>query len=197
MAKKEQIRDALLNEFQSEEPLMDIELMREVVVKWLDRWNLPQDSQFESWENAINIYPAAENDNRQPYGLRVRIAIKLYTQTNRYLISLLESLAPSDRHEYIITAHVNWTDSERAVCQQVEETYQGQFDDVLKARHVLWAQNFRQKNIEDALSQCAIAILGHELIGHPDESGKGIAIDHTLTHTPEFPKQQETNEVLE
>ncbi len=189
MANKEQIRNTLLNEFRSEEPLMDIKLMRNSLERWLHRWNIPQDSGIVSWNDAINTYPATEEEKQLKAGLRVRIALKLYTRTNRYLISLLESLAPVDRKEYIITAHVNWTDSEKAIYKKVEQTYQGQFDDVLKARHVLWAQNFRISNVEDAITQCVVAILGHELIAEPVDTNKGIPIDHTLTKAPEFPEE--------
>ncbi|MBN2227073.1 MAG: hypothetical protein JW763_06880 [candidate division Zixibacteria bacterium] len=165
MAISDSARKAVLNELKKREPLMDIESVRQELLDWLEQIPFPDYPDASNWRDCIKTFPADENDQDSDSGLRVRLALRLFTAHNRYVVSLMESLDPGSRGVYILTAHVNWKEDERKRQMMVDRGYIGHFDDVLKARHTIWAQTVRRGEIHEGLNACAAAILGNELTG--------------------------------
>ena len=119
--------------------------------------------------------------------MRVRLAVRLNTKAHRYLIAILESLDPNSRGVDFISVYVNWKEDEYRFQQVVESSYAGHFDGTLKAKHTLWAQTFRRRELLDALNSCAVAILGHELIA-PRTDETLDTVKHRPGEIPSFPE---------
>ncbi|MCP4685548.1 MAG: hypothetical protein GY867_08860 [bacterium] len=178
MADIEAIKSAIVDQHQRDLPLMNVEKMREGVLDWLRQIKYPSDSEGASWEDCLRVYPAGESDKSLDSGIKIRITLTLRTAQNTYLISLMECLAPDSREVYILSAHVNWKETEKRFQSSLDKGYLGRFEDVLRARHTVWAQTFRESELPEALNSCALALLGHELVsGHnksSDSDGKAL-----------------------
>jgi hypothetical protein len=81
---------------------------------------------------------------------------------------------------------------DRQVQKMVEESYQGHFDDVLRARHTLWAQTFRLREFSEAITSCFKAILSHELVAEHPTDELITPIKHSLPAVARFPKPDES-----
>jgi hypothetical protein len=166
MADIKAIKKAIVDQHQKELPLMDVEKMRQGVLDWLRQIRYPSGSPGSSWEDLLRVYPTEEGDKQLESGVIIRLALALHTTQNAYLLSLMECLAPDSREVYILCAHVNWKESEKRLQKSLDEGYVGSFEDVLRARHTVWAQTFRESELPEALNSCALALLGRELVAH-------------------------------
>jgi hypothetical protein len=173
-------------------PLMNVAAAREELLKWLSDLKLPSDSSAKSWDELIQVFPALPSEQQETSGVKMRLALRLFTAENTYLISIMECLERDSRGVYLISVHVNWRVQERQVQKMVEESYRGQFDDTLRAKHALWAQTYRTREFPDALSACFKAILSHELkAGHePNESA--TPLNPVQPAVVSFPKAEES-----
>ena len=167
---------------------MDLEAVKKELLKWLAELKLPSGSSAESWKNLVQEFPPQTAEKDLTSGLRVRLALPLCTKENRYLISIMECLEPDSQGVYIISAHVNWKADELMMQKLVDEGYHGRFNDLLKAKHTLWAQTFRPKGLPEALNSCAIAILTNELVARPESRLRVETIPHSQPPSPRFPK---------
>jgi hypothetical protein len=178
-----------LKELRRRLPLMDTALMKKNVLAWLNQFKFPGPTEKISWDDCIREYPVLPEEEELSSGRRLRLAINLYTSSNQYLVSIIECLAPNVRGMYIITVHVNWTKHERRVQRAIDETYKGDFDNGLKARHVLWIQSFEEHGLFSALDACAVAIFGHELTPAMDpEKRRGEPIRFPANTTINIPE---------
>ena len=169
-------RKAVLDELKKREPLMDIESIRSELLDWLEQMPFPDYPDVDGWIKCIRAFPADEGEQESGTGLRIRLAVRLFTSHNRYIISVMESLDPGSRGVYILTAHVNWKEKERKKQMMIDRGYIGHFDDVLKARHTIWAQTVRQGELHEGLNACAAAILGNELTGRCLDDVEGTRV---------------------
>lgn len=179
MSQKEQIAEAILTELQKDLPLMDVSGIKAEMLEWLKQLPLPKGSKAESWDKLILEIPSSENDKELYKGLRIRLSLKLSTASNHYIISIIESLAPSSRNKYIIAVYSGWKKDERILQKQIVEKYNGRFDDTISPKDVIWVQNFESGSLHDALTPCAIAIMGHELCERNEKS-----ISNSISHPP-------------
>lgn len=168
-------------------PLLDLDAVKTELFQWLAELKLPAEAEVSSWEELVREFPA-ELEDKERTGVRVRLALGLCTKENRYLISIMECLDVDSRGVYLISAHVNWKADELKIQKKVDEGYLGHFDDVLRAKHALWAQTFRLQEFTDALGRCAIAILGHELVHRPDQLIDVESIVQPRVASPSFPE---------
>jgi hypothetical protein len=156
------ITKELARELGKKEPLMDIDAIRDEVLGWLEQMRCPDKN--ENWADCLVITPPLPEERELESGLRIRIRFRLFTEKNQYLVSIMESLDPVSRGNYILATHVNWQEKERQLQKQVENAYKGKFEDILKARHTIWIQTFRKGELFDGLNSCAVAILENELV---------------------------------
>lgn len=168
-------------------PTLNLEAIKEELLQWLAELKLPPEIEATSWEELLQEFPSDPDDNRES-GLAVRLALRLCTRENRYLISIMECLDPDSRGVGIISAHVNWQAHERMIQKAIDESYRGQFDDLLRAKHTLWAQTFLPRELREALNYCAMAILSNELTAEPDQNMEIEAVPHAQPSAPRFPK---------
>jgi len=168
-------------------PTMNLEAIKSELLQWLAELKLPPGIEATNWEELLQEFPSDPDDNRES-GLAVRLALRLCTRENRYLISIMECLDPDSRGVGIVSAHVNWQAYERMIQKAIDESYRGQFDDLLRAKHTLWVQTFRPRELVEALNYCAMAILSNELTVEPDRNMEIEAIPHTQPTAPHFPK---------
>lgn len=190
MAHLSRIKEALLKrakEEKSSEPLMNIEAIKSEMLPWLAELKLPPNAEVDSWEDLVQEFPAKPGDE-EGKGLRVRLALRLCTADNKYLISIMECLDYDSRGVYLISAHVNWKADEKHTQKLVDEGYLGGFDDVLRAKHTLWAQTFRAKELAGALDSCTKAILSNELRVTQDLKLPVEPIPYSQPSSPRFPK---------
>ncbi len=181
------VKSAVKKELLQKEPLLDVAGTKTVLLKWLSRWNRPDNPDSNDWADLVQEFPADPGDNELTSGTRMRLAVRLNTKANRYLLAILESLDPHSRGVYFISVFVNWKEDEYRFQQVVENSYAGHFNDALKAKHTLWAQTFRQRELLDALNSCAVAILGHELIVPPTDETPDM-VKHRPDEIPSFPE---------
>ncbi len=186
--KIEAIKEALMDHLQREEPLMDTPTMRDRIVKWLGHLPCPGDDDA-SWENYLKEFPSDPQEKKSSTGVRIRFALRLRTAANQYLLSVLECLAPSARGNYILSVHVNWDEQERKQKKMLEETYQDGFDDTLRARHTIWVQNFKDDELEQALSAGVVAMLGQELIAEESTANQNMPVDLPYPGPTTFPSE--------
>lgn len=190
MEKLQQLKSAILADAKREQanlPLADVEALKSALVEWLAEVRLPHDSEKKSWDETIRVIPPDPNEEEQT-GVKVRLALRLCTHRNLYLISIMESLDSDSRGICMISLYVNWTADERQKQKMIEEGYFDGFDDVLRARHSLWAQTFLPEELADALNHCAIAILSHELTARPDQVVEQEPVTHVVPVTCDFPE---------
>jgi len=190
MAVDQKTREAIAKKLRKEIKLMDVDEVKKEVVEWLDDIPYPEYPNKNSWAECVTTYPAKPEDKELESGIRLRISFKLYTADNEYLVSMLESLSPESRNTYFLTVHLNWKKHEKLVQEKIEMNYRGHFDDILKAKHTVWAQTFEMPEIREALGNAAKAILGLELKGDPPEITGGIPIQVPLVKT-HFPPSEE------
>ena len=178
MADIEDVKAALLEQLQHREASAEVDALTDDFVAWLQMLGPGRDTGAEDWSKRIKVFPTEPGDEQLDSGVRLRIALRLNTNQNRYLISILECLAPADHGVCILTVHMNWIDKELMQQRIVEQTYTGQSDDSLRACHIIWVQNFRRPDFFDALAGAAVAILGRELVTkppEPDQPGQPLA----------------------
>ncbi len=191
MNRKELIKNSIIaqdRKAQAAKPLMDIAAARKELLEWLAPLRLPAGVEAVSWEDLIQQIPTHPEEEKESTGLRVRLALRLCTREHRYLISIMECLDPDSRDVYTVSTHVDWKSDERQMQKLVDEGYRGQFDDLLRARHTLWAQTFREKQLGSALNCCATAILANEMVAEPDQKLKAEAVPRLQSSSPRFPK---------
>lgn len=170
------------------EPLMNVPAMKRDMLRWLGQFPVPGDADG-GWEPLIHEFPAEPEDAKADEGTRIRLAIRLSTTSNRYMIGLMESLDPQSRGVYFATVHVNWKEDEYRAQEAVEQGYAGHFNGMLKAKHNIWTQTFRIHDIDRALNSCAVAIFGHELTLKPDpQVAEGESVPHRITTPTRFPE---------
>lgn len=187
MPVSDETKSAVEKELLKGEPLMDLPTIKKDLLKWLEQWPVPGDSEG-GWEQLVQEFPAEPEDAKATTGICIRLTVRLNTSTNRYMIALLESLDPKSRSVYFATVHVNWNENEYRVQEAVEQSYAGHFSGQLKAKHNLWTQTFRLHETGKALNSCAMAILGHELIAQPAKEESGERVPHDIITSPAFPE---------
>ncbi len=180
-------KSAVKKELLLNQPLLDVVGTKVVLLKWLGQWNRPDNPDSNDWADLVQEFPADPGDNELTSGMRMRLVVRLATSGNRYLVAVLESLDPHSRGVYFISVYVNWKESEYRFQQVVESSYVGHFDGTLKAKHTLWAQTFRRRELLDALNSCAVAILGHELIVPPIDETPDM-VKRRSGEIPSFPE---------
>jgi hypothetical protein len=177
---------------QAEQPLMNVEAARADLAVWLADLKLPAGSTVKSWEEMIRIFPASPSEQNETSGVKMRLALRLFTAENTYLISVMECLDLDSRGVYLISVYVNWKLPEWQIQKMVEESYHGRFDECLRAKHALWAQTYRQPEFLDALTACFKAILSHELVSAHEPDGAATQISPMLPSAARFPKLDES-----
>ncbi len=181
------VMEAVKRDLLKKESLMDLPAFKKMLLDWLMQWNRPDDPDSNDWADLVQEFPADPGDNELTSGMRMRLVVRLATSENHYLIAVLESLGPDSRGVYFISVFVNWKENEYRFQQVVESSYAGHFDDTLKAKHTLWAQTFRPRELLDALNSCAVAILGHELIVPPIDETPDM-VKRRPGEIPSFPE---------
>jgi hypothetical protein len=183
-------KKAVKKDLLKKEPLMDLPAVKQTLLGWLAQWKRP-DRDDNDWTDLVQEFPATAEELEAERGTRMRLAVRLTTKENRYLIAILESLNPESRGVYFVSVHVNWKKAEYRHQEALEKSYAGQFDDMLKAKHNLWVQTFRTEELSDALNSCAVAILGHELMPPPTGEPSGQPLKRDVIPTPQFPEASE------
>jgi len=191
MPVSENKKKAVLNELKKMRPLMDVDSMKKEFLRWLDQFELPAYPDAHSWADCLKTFPPREEEHLMNKGLKLRLALKLCTVSNQYLVSILESLEPCSRGIYIISVHKNWHTGEKRLMKIIEENYAGSFNDTLRAQHSVWIQTFKADQLHEALNSCASAILGNELTAHTVENNSGEPIDIPARTRVKFPKQDD------
>ena len=191
MPVSKEVKEAVLNELQKDEPLMDIEGIKQELLDWLAQIPFPAYPGAACWEDCLQAFPAAPEEKQQKSGISIRLTLPLYTRENKYLIAIMESLDPASRGVYFLSMHVNWKSNEWRLQKALEEVYTGQFDDALKAKHTIWAQTFQQKQLHEALNGCALAILGQELAGESCTEKEGESVEQVYPTIVRFPRRVE------
>ncbi len=169
-------------------PPVNIPALKADLLKYLGDLKLPAGCSAASWDELIQEFPIPSDDQTRKSGLRMRLALRLYTKANTYLLSIMECLDPDSVGVFLISVHVNWTLPEKQHQKIVEESYRGQFDDVLRAKHTLWAQSFRPRELPDALVSCFRSVLSHELIAGPARVLTETNVTHQQPTIAHFPK---------
>ncbi len=183
-------REAVKEELLKNQPLMDLEIVRRDLFRWLEQLPCP-DGLSNGWEDSVRVFPVAPEEVNLTQGICVRLTLRLNTSHNRYIIALMESLTPTSRGVYFATVHVNWREEEFRVQELLEKTYVGHFDDALKAKHNIWTQTFRIHELFNCLNSCALAILGHELRKRPEKKEIGTSLSHPIITSTDFPVNKE------
>jgi len=161
--------------------------LKEQLLNWLAEIRIPTGTAADSWEDLIQEFPT-NKDEVPESGLELRLAIRLATRENRYLITVMECMSLDSRGIGIVSTHINWKPNERRIQATVEKTYTGEFDDILRAKHTLWAQSFKIEDFMAALCNCAIAILSMELTVAPDDPLKVESIPWCQPQAMHVPK---------
>ncbi|MFQ5454426.1 MAG: hypothetical protein ACE5D6_09615, partial [Candidatus Zixiibacteriota bacterium] len=84
-----------------------------------------------------------------------------------------------------------WKDQEWHIQKILDQTYNDEFNDVLKAKHTIWAQTFREHELHEALNSSLIAIMGNELVGEQQDYIHKEIIKNPLPLKTTFPVQEE------
>ncbi|MFH1688054.1 MAG: hypothetical protein ABIE70_11125 [bacterium] len=175
--KIEAIGQALLKQFQRDEPLMDTASIKEEFLLWLSAWPHPSGDDADTWEQSLQICDVDPADQEADKGSRLRMTLRLSTAGNRYLIAVTECLDPAGRGNYVLTAHANWKEDQRQLQETLDMSYQGEFIDNLRAHHTVWAQTFRAGELAPALNVASAAILGRELTTQAKPRSRGTPVD--------------------
>lgn len=167
MAISKEVKDAVVDELLLQLPLMDVEAIKEELIRWLEHINFPPYKEGKNWSEIIKLFPTLEEDKKITKGIKVRLSLQLYTERNRFLITIWESMNPKSREHYILCVNVNWDETEMRIQKNLETLYNGSFNRSLRARHTIWAQTFKAKELSEGLNAAAVAILSHEIKGEP------------------------------
>ena len=189
MPVSKEVKEAVLNELQKDEPLMDIEGIKQELLDWLAQIPFPAYPGAVCWEDCLQAFPAAPDEKQQKSGISIRLTLPLYTRENKYLIAIMESLDPASRGVYFLSVHANWKSNERCLQKALEEAYTGLFDDALKAKHAIWVQTFQKGELHEALNGCALAILGQELVGESYTEKEGESVEQVYPTIVRFPRR--------
>lgn len=181
---------AQLRKEQTVAPLMKTEAVKDELLNWLAEFRLPSGSQGQSWSDLVQVFPSDPEDLVATTGVRIRLALLMATRENQYLIAIMECLELDSRGVYLMSVHVNWKFHEQQIQRLVEENYRGQFDDILRARHTLWAQTFRDGELADALTSSVKAILSNELVAQKPSDVEGEKIKRPQLAIARFPKPE-------
>ncbi|MCK5128056.1 MAG: hypothetical protein KAR42_17500 [candidate division Zixibacteria bacterium] len=197
MPLSKETQDAVAHELRKDLPLMDIEKIKKQFLGWLAKLNFPAYPEKETWEDCLNIIPHNEGGKNLESGVKIRLSLTLYTQANKYLLSIMECFDPEARGYYIFTVHTNWDENEKRLLKRIDNQYVKEFDGSLKAKHTVWAQTFSEDKLHEALDAGAVAILSHELIGAPLEKTDGNSIQLPSYSAPAFiEKTDDDNSIL-
>jgi len=191
MAEETKRKKDVLRDIKKKAPLMDVRYFKAQFLEWLSEMKFPGYASADSWEECLKVFPPEAGEDKKESGLRLRMALRLYTVNYQYLISVMESLDVDSRGSYIMTVHVNWKKEEKRQQKKLEENYIGHFDDSLRARHVIWAQTFRKEEFVEGLNSCARAILANELIPETEYEKKGESILKIQSIHPNFPSEDD------
>lgn len=189
MAVSKETKKAVANQLRSQLPLMDIQKTKLVFLSWLKQMKFPGYGKVQSWDDWIFESEEESPDEIPTSGTKVRLSAKLYTATNRYLISILELLEIKSRENYIVCVHTGWKDDELRIRRRIEKEYTGNFNENLRAKHTVWAQNFKNGELFDALNACGAAILARELADEPPADECGTPIKLNFVPNPDFPEK--------
>ena len=184
-------RETVREQLQQQQPLMNVTEIKKDFLLWLADLRFPGYPNASSWEDCLRTFPPTAEEGSLVEGRKIRLALQLYTSENQYVISIIENFEPSSRGTYSICVHVNWKIDEWRKQKALESGYTGKFDDLPKARHVIWAQTFRLGGLLAALNACAIAILGNELTGSPRARAIGETLQHPGPASLNVPTRQE------
>lgn len=168
--------------------MMDIAKIKLGLLDWLAQLKFPPYEGLNGWDDCIREFAVKEDEPRG--GLRIRLALRLHTGQNCYLLSIMECPDSGSPDVHILTAHVNWKQQEWQIQRVLDDSYGHGFKDMLKAKHTVWAQTFRDYELHEALNAAAIAILGNELVGgdHPDKPKEHLK--PLVTQKASFPKPE-------
>ena len=191
MPVSKEAKEAVLNQLRKDDPLMDIESTKQELLDWLAQIPFPAYPDAACWEDCLQAFPAAPEENQQKSGISIRLTLPLYTRENRYLIAIMESLDPASRGVYFLSAYANWKSNERCLQKALEEAYAGQFDDALRPKHTIWVQTFQKGELHEALNGCALAILGQELVGESCTEKEGESVEQAYPTIVRFPRRVE------
>jgi len=191
MADNKKLKGDIKKQAKEERPWMDIDKIKQEFIDWLAQLRFPGNPGAAYWEDCVRVFRSDPKEELPKTGLLVRLALRLYTTENRYLIAIMECLDPESNGVNILTTHVNWKNEEWQMQKTVDEGYTGKFIDMLRPKHTIWAQTIREGELREGLNSCAIAILGNELISEPQTQTSGEPIDPRYPLRTRFPAQVE------
>lgn len=189
MAVKESTKEAVKLALLKGQPLFNVDQGKQALISWLTNAGFPPPAPASDWDKAINTFPPEPGDANADAGRRVRLAFRLFTPRNRYVIMIMESFVPENRGVYSLMACVGWHKDELALQQSIEKVYTGRFDDDSRPLQTIWAQNFKMTEFDEALDATAKAILGRELKSEPPDDSTGSPISHPPTERVSFPSR--------
>ena len=152
------VAETILAERRSESDAL-IDEIREDLIEWLAQLRFPDVEGSGSWSDCVRLFDVDPEEEEQQVGVKVRLAFRLYTERNQYLISIMECLNPEDKDVHILATHVNWRSGEWEKQKKLDEAYGGRFVDALRGRHTVWTQTFRKGELHGALDAAAARIL--------------------------------------
>lgn len=193
MAVDKETRDIVQKELEKQQPLMDMADMKKDFLSWLAELKFPASPDAASWEDCLKTFPSTEKDRNLDSGRQMRLALKLHTRENQYVISIIEDFNLSSRGIYTICVHVNWNLDEWQKQKMVDTGYKNEFDDSPKARHIIWGQTFRPGGLSSALNACTIAILGNELTHQSQNKTIGERLRRPPVAKVSFPSQSQSD----
>jgi len=185
------VTQKLAKEARTKARRMNLEKIQAELQSWLSELQLPGSVPVKSWDEFLKVHPATQEDSEATTGIRLRVTLRLYTNSHQYLISIMESLDVKDAGNHLLSVHVNWEGAELRKHKALDETYSGKFNDRLKAKHTIWAQSFQLGELADALNASAVAILGHELKAKPPNEQIGELVQPQPSSLATFPKQED------
>ncbi len=204
MAVSEEQKNVVLDELLQQLPLMDVDAIKAEFVGWLQQVEFPLgkieniaeksldniEDKTGGWSKSIKVFPTVEEDRSLIKGIKVRLSLQLYTEKNRYLITIWESMNPKSREHYILCVNVNWDETELRLQKNLETIYTGRFNRSLRAQHTIWAQNFQAGQLGEGLDAAAVAILSYELKSDPPEPAQELKIEISNIHPTNLPEKE-------
>lgn len=187
MTVSKELQNAVVDHLLEQLPLMDVEAIKEEFIAWLEEMDFPLYKEAKNWSEVIKVFPTLDNDKSLVKGIKVRLSLQLYTSQNRYLVTIWESMNPKSREHYILCVNINWDETEQRIQKNLETLYTGSFNRSLRARHTIWAQNFKAGELGAGLYASSKAILSEELQGVPPASPKENRIEIKQVIPPDLP----------
>jgi hypothetical protein len=182
------IFDKMANAAPAKKPAeYDPESLKQGILDWLAEIKMPAFPEAKSWEDHLQVFRPRDDQEAGDPRFEMRLAVRLYTQWNQYLLSILESHDEAGKPVYAATTHVNWESKDKRLHKVLAEGYTGGFSGGLLAKHIIWAQTFRVGELVDALNCCAVAILGQELVGEPPGDADGEPVTRPHPKPTSFP----------